>query len=127
MNKERVKLLADALRSGKYDQGSGALKGKRGYCCLGVACDVYMKETGKGEWREGEYITYKQPFVASGGIRHFDFPPHEVVEWFGFERHNPVLIKKPPHGETAAEVNDNGVYSFNEIADLFEKAAQDDV
>jgi hypothetical protein len=29
-----------ALRSGKYKQGTGALRSDGSYCCLGVLCDV---------------------------------------------------------------------------------------
>lgn len=39
-----------ALRSGKYEQGTNALRdAKDGFCCLGVACDLLAKE-GKGVW-----------------------------------------------------------------------------
>ena len=30
-----------ALRSGDYKQTSGILRDENGYCCLGVACDLY--------------------------------------------------------------------------------------
>ena len=30
-----------ALRSGKYEQATGALRNEDGFCCLGVLCDVY--------------------------------------------------------------------------------------
>ena len=32
----------EALRSGKYAQGKGALQTEDGYCCLGVACEVII-------------------------------------------------------------------------------------
>ena len=40
----------DALRSGEYKQTRGALRGddegnEPKFCCLGVACDLYAKET----------------------------------------------------------------------------------
>ena len=40
------KLWVDALRSGKYQQTQGYLHTKSGFCCLGVACDVYQAEVG---------------------------------------------------------------------------------
>jgi|TARA_R110000765_G_scaffold340353_1_gene430437 hypothetical protein len=49
MNSNAQKWVA-ALRSGEYDQGTDGLQTEGGYCCLGVACDLYMKETGNGEW-----------------------------------------------------------------------------
>jgi len=33
-----------ALRSGKYEQGTGQLRNGDTYCCLGVLCDVALKE-----------------------------------------------------------------------------------
>ena len=40
----------DALRSGKYRQASESLRTNEGYCCLGVACDVYHQEMSSGIW-----------------------------------------------------------------------------
>ena len=42
---EQEKWLS-ALESGEYNQGVGALRTEKGYCCLGVACDV----VGLGKW-----------------------------------------------------------------------------
>lgn len=33
-----------ALRSGKYKQGKRQLQSENGFCCLGVACDIFIKE-----------------------------------------------------------------------------------
>lgn len=85
MNKEIKKLWVEALRSGKYKQGTGRLitvgdDGVTRMCCLGVLCDLYIKQTGKGEW------------VNDHGIKHFTsstekyvamLPPIEVVQWAG--------------------------------------------
>ncbi len=46
--KNRAKLVA-ALRSGKYEQDNGYLHTDKGFCCQGVACDIFKKET-KGKW-----------------------------------------------------------------------------
>ena len=55
MNDNAKKWVA-ALRSGEYRQGRGWLHlhtpEDDSYCCLGVACDLYSKETGNGGWRE---------------------------------------------------------------------------
>jgi hypothetical protein len=42
INKANVRLWVDALRSGEFQQGTGALHNTEtgGYCCLGVACEV---------------------------------------------------------------------------------------
>ena len=51
MNRQIKDKWITALRSGEYNQDSdgGYLKTCDGYCCLGVLCDLYVKETGK-EW-----------------------------------------------------------------------------
>ncbi len=46
LNKNATKWVK-ALRSGKYRKAIGQLKKGRGFCCLGVACDLYLKEKGK--------------------------------------------------------------------------------
>lgn len=85
MNEEIKKLWIEALRSGEYKQGTGRLNmvneaGASLMCCLGVLCDLYIKQTGKGEW------------VNDNGIKHFTsstekyvamLPPIEVVQWAG--------------------------------------------
>ncbi len=48
----RAKLVA-ALRSGKYQQGRGYLN-HVGFCCQGVACDIFKKEV-KGKWVTPEF------------------------------------------------------------------------
>lgn len=46
MNELRKKWV-DALRSGKYKQGTGCLRNTSNhFCCLGVLCDIY----GEGLW-----------------------------------------------------------------------------
>jgi hypothetical protein len=48
-----------ALRSGEYPQGKGQLNYDNTYCCLGVACDIAVKE-GMGRWQKGsgDYIKH---------------------------------------------------------------------
>ena len=48
--KARLIKWAEALESGKYKQGRGALKDKDQFCCLGVSCDVYRKQGQPGRW-----------------------------------------------------------------------------
>jgi len=44
MNKNWADRWVDALRSGKYQQTTGTLHNGKGYCCLGVLCDVVGEE-----------------------------------------------------------------------------------
>ena len=45
---------AEALRSGKYAQTKRVLRRKDGYCCLGVACDLF----GGGSWLNDQQGIY---------------------------------------------------------------------
>lgn len=65
VNRLAIELWAQALESGEYTQGRHRLRGGDTYCCLGVACDVYRKETGNGVWMDNEYIPGHYRFVAS--------------------------------------------------------------
>ena len=110
---ENVEKWVAALRSGNYLQTKGKLRGKRGFCCLGVACDVYSKETGEGEWSMGAHTRTSYSFGVDG-IYIKDHLPQEVVEWFGLStkdggwRHSSLSMR-----------NDTGS-SFNKIADIIE-------
>lgn len=99
---ERIKdLWVNALKSGEYKQTTDLLTdGEGGYCCLGVLCDVYIKENGLGE---EEAIAIFE--------RHTILPPY-VADWAGIES-NPVLLGN----DRASFLNDEG-FSFERIAEL---------
>lgn len=107
VNKSRIRRLVKALRSGKYNQTQGALRLSDGFCCLGVACDVYRK---RGRWRAMDGLHRKMFLGAQNDL------PLEAMRWFGFEQTNPVICEDRT---TLASENDAGK-SFNEIADLIE-------
>jgi len=51
MNAEFKAAWLAALRSGEYKQGRNYLRDGDGFCCLGVACDVALKQgLVPGEW-----------------------------------------------------------------------------
>ncbi len=111
-------MWVDALRSGEYTQVTGALVNSIGYCCLGVACELFiaahprsLKKNDKGDqycWRS-EDIDYSE-----GGEL-----PDPVAEWLGFEEiTDPYLDDE---GHTAVHFNDAYHSSFTEIADAIEQ------
>lgn len=76
---ERMLQWADELESGDYEQINYRLHSEDGYCCLGVACDLYSRITHKGKfkgytfyWDEDEY-EHKERFEM----------PSNVADWFG--------------------------------------------
>lgn len=66
--------LVQALRSGEYKQGRYNLRLPRSnsFCCLGVLCDLYSKETGK-PWK----------IMSPAYLDSYAIPPDEVLDWAG--------------------------------------------
>jgi hypothetical protein len=110
---EARELWLTTLRSGEYKQGRHALRNGDQFCCLGVACDLYQKTTGKGQWshsvtgHSGTSWRFETPSGSSMG----NLLP-EVAHWLG-------LSGLPAHGmsvqQQAADMNDHFA-SFEEIA-----------
>lgn len=113
----RRKQWAKALRSGKYKQTTGALRKTAGYCCLGVACEVYKQNTRHGKWtKDNEFLV--------GGIGDDVILPQKVASYFGLET-NPDIITKEvddndPGPTDLTSANDEYEYTFKDIADLIE-------
>lgn len=121
----RIRLWLKALRSGTYKQGRSRLRRGDMFCCLGVACDVYRKTTGKGTWfayAEGRGMyefraTRRTPNIQSLSL------PAIVSKWFGFGGDDdPMLIDATMTKEatTCSTANDRGA-RFKKIADRIER------
>lgn len=111
--KARVKRLwLKALRSGKYQQGKNQLRNGDRFCCLGVLCEVYRQDTGKGRWTRGE------SFVA-GDSEDCCVLPDAVMAWAALSGDTPRLGPRK-NSAYATTLNDNG-RSFSYIADRIEK------
>lgn len=98
-NKKNIRKWVAALRSGKYRQSRGQLHGKFGHCCLGVAEEICPTK-----------IDNFTELLSSN-----------VQKWLGIEKDNPYLVLKSGKETGAAEMNDLGHYSFNQIADAIER------
>lgn len=107
MKKEVKKKWVAALRSGKYKQAKGALRSRNGYCCLGVLCDLYLKEK-KEKWVRVESQNYYKIGEDESAVL-----PREVMKWAGLTSVNPEA--GPYH---LAHWNDDGHVAFPEIADI---------
>jgi hypothetical protein len=116
-NKERIKLWVDALRSGEYTQGHGALLRDGNYCCLGVACEVAMQNGAPiTKQRYGDTDAYEYGDVMQYSTA---LLPHTVIEWYGFPSPSPA-IRYGDHLFTALYLNDAVNESFATIADAIE-------
>lgn len=111
-----------ALRSGKYEQVPGRLtrlkRTGRGYCCLGVACDIYDPDG----WQTKGEVTYL-------GQKHY--LPVKVGNAYGMDTDNPSIEINsqeaaslglcPVGAVTLSSLNDVHGWTFNKIADFIEK------
>ena len=114
MNKVIKQKWIAALRSGEYKQGKGQLHNSKGeFCCLGVLCDLAVKEG----------VVQK---TAGDSDLHYDgatlTPPPSVQKWAGsdlscLDIDTVVGIEE----EYYTELNDDGdSLTFDQIADLIE-------
>lgn len=104
---ENAKKWVEALRSGEYKQATKALRRGNGYCCLGVACDLYAKETGIG-WEQDFTLGYL--FLGGNLVL-----PERVKNWLGLTNNQGAW----GYNSSLTEANDGGA-TFNEIADIIE-------
>lgn len=106
MNPDVKARWVEALRSGNYKQGKQALYHAGRFCCLGVLCDLAVKDEAVEKSGEG-FGSEKDGFAKL-------LPPTSVLKWAGVERGftRDVL-------NDLATKNDDGV-SFAEIADAIE-------
>jgi hypothetical protein len=130
----------EALRSGDYEQGQGALRQKDQtenaeiFCCLGVLCDIVEDEV-EGEWSEWSDVTYQ--FVAYGAAisahkdRSTEVLPRFVQKHADLGSEEPTVTVPDDTGKqmmtvTLTELNDGlsgfQQHSFDEIADAIERS-----
>lgn len=105
MKPEIKKIWIEALRSGKYQQGQGALKEGDSFCCLGVLCDLY-DSTG---WdpAPNDNRSKKLSFQSFMGA-----PSLDVLDWSKFPQ---ALL------QDYIDANDIHDLTFHQIADMIEE------
>ncbi len=104
MDQTLIKKWIVALRSKKYQQCREQLKSEKGFCCLGVLCDI----SGTGHWQNNHFI-----YEPNG--RHdvtFNALPSELLSAIQFTREDEVVLMK---------MNDQFKYTFDEIASYIEE------
>lgn len=91
-----------ALRSGDYQQGRSLLHYEDRFCCLGVLCDLYAKDTGN---------TWESNGSVCNMHRSDQLLPLQVQEWAGLKHSDPMGL---------AGRNDDGA-TFEELAAIIEE------
>lgn len=119
-----------ALRSGDYKQTTMTLRDEDGFCCLGVACDVYLNSGDapkSAKWLKTNEFQPKKSDIKTGVL------PETVKDWLGLKDEAGefyVRTKKADWTtfsidgkkytqESLAEINDNGK-TFKQIAKIIE-------
>ena len=131
MNPEIKAMWLDALRSGKYKQAQGVLhlinENEPSYCCLGVLCDLAIKNGVKLDIEHDRKTETLSSVVSYDGM--MDMLPKAVMEWSGLETNNGTFTEEfddGPYGLprlaelSLAEENDNGT-SFEHLANIIEQ------
>ena len=118
MNENAKKWVA-ALRSGEYRQTQGILQDSNGFCCLGVACDLYAKEHPEARWMQtdnGVYIFNALPSQPTTSVRSGTILPAPVQQWLGLTSADGELAGID---ESLLLYNDRGT-PFEQIAHIIE-------
>lgn len=82
MNKEIKDQWIAALTNGEYKQTTGEFRDDKGFCCLGVLCDLHSKETGT-PWEDYDHINDIKVYMSESGAL-----PLCVQVWAGLEQSN---------------------------------------
>jgi hypothetical protein len=105
---EARKQWIEALKSGKYPQIRHALHTIQGYCCLGVACELFSKELGIHREFHGGSESFDKKYSAL---------PESLVELLGLKNSEGGCTTNGPY---LTELNDHNGYDFNRIAEELE-------
>ena len=109
MKKDIAEKWVKALRSGKYEQGIACLNRSNKFCCLGVLCDLAVKEGVSIK------VTQRKKYMFYNGVK--SVLPLMVQEWANMTSPQGVLF----NGGALTAMNDKGA-TFEEIAKIIEKS-----
>lgn len=101
--KQQIEKWVIALRSGKYKQTQRVLQNHNGFCCLGVACNIFAPNYRKDRYGDLIGELPQECFGAPKWLREVSCLLHPKLESL----------------DTLQNLNDDG-HSFDEIADILE-------
>lgn len=131
-------LWTAALRSGEYQQAKGYLRTDDGYCCLGVLCDIAVKNGVIPEPKRVDNVAADSvlsnddlPVYFYGGDSDSSYLtlPEAVQHWAGLRDYNPAVRVIDEEGlpgveswrqAPLSELNDAMSFDFSKIADHIE-------
>ncbi len=120
---EARKLWVNDLRHGGHEQIQGELCSLDsdgnvvGYCCLGVACELYQEHVGGLNVNNNEGAQRRSYDGAPSVL------PRTVADWLGLCGVSGEYQDDDVYGDACdlAELNDDMGWSFEKIADLIEQ------
>jgi len=135
VNKERLQLGLDALRSGEFEQCAGELRrtilGKVHYCCLGVLTEVAVRNglvivnvcanCGSNDCGHELDPAADQSVTDDVWAIHGEILSKPVMDWYGFSYSDPTIGEDADSDPIMATLaNDDKHWDFERIADGFE-------
>jgi hypothetical protein len=96
-----------ALRSGEYTQTKNCLKNDRGFCALGVLCDIVSKR---------DNVSWKE--VSSGTGSYYEFEGEDLILPRKLMKEVGLRLTED---DAVSELNDAEGKTFSEIADIIEQ------
>ena len=124
---ENAGIWIEALKSGRWKQTKGHLAGAgEGFCCLGVACELFRRQTSRGRWeidkleraKDGSFrpdLRFVVERLPGDEDSSAEVLPFAVKEWLGLATASGEITAN----SSLAGLNDAG-RSFGEIAALIE-------
>lgn len=114
MNSQIKQKWIDALKSGEYQQTSEFLRTEQGYCCLGVLCDLYVKEKNNDKVQWKQFNDYYDILLEDSVL------PNEVKEWAGLFDTDVFYTDEDGERVYLAHLNDSGS-DFELLAQIIEE------
>lgn len=115
-----------ALRSGEYKQGQKTLSSDGKHCCLGVLCELAVKQGVLTKEFSGGTTWFRS--TTNDRDASYQLLPQAVVRWAGLDcgatyepdcrSANVLVIQENYSSRHLTDLNDNDCYTFQKIADL---------
>lgn len=111
---EVAKKLAALLRSGELRQARNFLRISGRFCVAGALCELYHRETGRGEWRNALGDPFIKEFTE-GGLRSRYNLIEPVSQWALADEQKAQIDQKCLQG-----LNDEAFWTFEQFAEALE-------
>lgn len=125
MKADILERVITALESGDYEQGKGSLYRGGRWCCLGVMCDLAVKDgvviVDHTEIEAGEKV------ARFGADRSWAYLPQEVVVWAGMHYKGEYPSQELEDNEGRGRLGDDpedSLAAYNDLGAPFSEIAQ---